>query len=60
MSNEHINRVRDLQKEMHEFIEDVMSNSPRVTYTDAVTIFMLNKIAELQLMVAEPISLTSN
>lgn len=44
-----MSRAGRLKQQMHEFIEVTMSTSPGiVTYQDAVTCFILLKIAEIQ------------
>jgi hypothetical protein len=46
--SELLDKTKALQEEMHQTVEWIMSNSKRVSYQDAVTVYLLFKISELQ------------
>lgn len=48
MEKEILDRVEEMQNEMHSFTEELMNNSPKVQYQDAVVIYMLHKLATIQ------------
>lgn len=47
MSN-YMDRVQALQKEMHAFIEGIMTRNPNIPYQDCVTTFFLHRIIQLE------------
>lgn len=42
-------KIDIMQKELHEFVEQIMNNS-RAEYQDCVTIFFLKKVCEIEMM----------
>ncbi len=48
MTQDIMEATEELQKQMHQTTEWIMSNSKKVSYQDAVNVFLLFKISELQ------------
>lgn len=57
LTNELLDRVNDLQDEMHWFIGQIKeSKNPKakkIQYNDAVTIFMLTKLSDLEMKLSK-------
>ena len=50
-SKEVLDRVEVLQKDLHSLVALMMAANPKLEYQDAVTIYMLTLIAQLQVQV---------